>query len=242
MGLTIETFNQTFTTRVAGVTFDNPDGINRQYILSRARQGQAVRLVREYDNPHSKDGTTIAVQLMSGEQIGYIPSGDVRLARHIDQGGGIEAMILKVTGGPGILGRVIPAFAKYYGCVLKITKLDPDWKRVTPWRDADRAASELIEKAKRLEKTKPIKSLELYAQAMSAIQNLDALGRQAAAWRTTRYPINRFSLLLERSGQIDDAVRAIEIYETLPDEAGISASDASAIQKRKERLRPLRVA
>ena len=60
---------------VAGETFNNPDGISRQTILSRAAPGTEVFLVPEPTNQY--DSNAVAVYLDTGRgdtaQIGYLP-------------------------------------------------------------------------------------------------------------------------------------------------------------------------
>ncbi|NMB40605.1 MAG: hypothetical protein GX996_01535 [Firmicutes bacterium] len=114
---------QTFTTRVAGVSYNNPDGTSRQAIIAKCSPGQPVKLIRERDNPYDKTNTAIAVYDKNENQLGYIPSGDVRLASHMDRGGEVAATI-RSKGKKG----------KYYGLVLEITKKDFDWKAVTPYK------------------------------------------------------------------------------------------------------------
>lgn len=64
-------------------------------VLRRLRKGRRLRLVREPDNPH--DAWAIALHTRRGEHLGYIPRTSNRpIARMIDQGMQIVAMILKV--------------------------------------------------------------------------------------------------------------------------------------------------
>lgn len=102
--------------KVAGVTFDNPDGTNRQDVLKRTKVGPDVSLVWERDNPHSK--TAVAVYNRDGQQLGYLPEGH-DLARQVERGVA-TARIKAITGGPGCLGQFIPFNRKNYGCVLQI--------------------------------------------------------------------------------------------------------------------------
>jgi hypothetical protein len=63
---------KTFYTRVAGVTFTNANGSDRQAVVSRCRAGDRVRFVREPDNP--RDPFAVKVVRRNGEQVGYLPS------------------------------------------------------------------------------------------------------------------------------------------------------------------------
>jgi hypothetical protein len=84
--------------KVAGVTFPNDDGSERQAIIRRCKAGERLQLRRDPDNKYSE----FAVQVLrdSGEQLGHAPE---YLAERICQEleGGYEAVgILKsVTGG-----------------------------------------------------------------------------------------------------------------------------------------------
>jgi hypothetical protein len=234
MSPTFETFDQEFLTRVAGVTYVNQDGTDRQALLRACSPGQPVHLRREPDNPHDK--FAIAVALKSGHVIGYIPAGDSRLAEHIDRGGQIAATILSITGGRTWLQRLLGIKGKSYGCVIKIAKGDFDWSTVSPWMAADREIDNLIKSAKRREKNAPNAAVRQYRDAIQKIMALDSNGPTAAAWRTARYPINRLSLALHRQGKEEEALFEIQRWESYPDAVGISDADRQSVNKRKLRL------
>src|SRR5436309_306860 len=122
MEISVETrgYEQTFHTRIAGVTKQNADGTDRQALIKTLRRGETLNLVREPNNPYDK--YAIAVFRSSGVQLGYIPAGDRRLADHMDMGGRVSAKVVKIGGGPGILGLFFRAFRKPYGCVVEISK------------------------------------------------------------------------------------------------------------------------
>jgi hypothetical protein len=145
--VTVTRFEQEFKTRVAGVTYCNADGTDRQSLLKKCRPGEEGELRREPDNPQDK--FAIAVVTARGEVLGYTPAGDRRLANDIDGGFHIRASIVAITGGPTLLQRLIGLRGKCYGCVLRIVIGDPDWKSVAPWMDANREIDKLI-KATRL--------------------------------------------------------------------------------------------
>ncbi len=225
---------QTFSVSVVGVTYSNEDGTSRQELLSRCQRGEGVLLRREPHNPHNR--WAVAVHKETGEQIGYVPAGDRRLAEHIERGGEISARIIKRYGGPGLLGRPNGSKGKPYGCVIEIVKGDFDWKAVEPYMTLNRAADQLVKEARQQERDTPDKALELYLEAINKIEELDALGEFAQAWRTTRYPINRLSLLLERLGQTERALRHIEEYLVKDDRMVLSSTDKKAVSKRRDRL------
>ncbi len=225
---------QAFSVPVVGVTYSNEDGTSRQELLSRRQRGEAVLLRREPHNPH--DRWAVAIHTATGEKLGYVPAGDWRLAEHIDRGGEIAARIVKRYGGPGLLGRLVGSKGEPYGCVIEIVKGDFDLKAVDPYMTLDRAADRLVKAAHQLERDAPDKALELYFEAIAKIEELDNLGELAQAWRTTRYPINRVSLLLERLGQTERALRHIEKYLDKDDRLGFSDVDREAVFKRRDRL------
>lgn len=59
-----------FFANVAGESFHNDDGTDRQPLISRCRVGEALILDAEPDNP--QDENAIRVLRLDGKQIGYI--------------------------------------------------------------------------------------------------------------------------------------------------------------------------
>jgi hypothetical protein len=86
---------KSFFTKVVGITKPNEDGTDRQEILDRWRR---LRLVRDPANLYDKNA--IRICLSTGEQIGFL-SADVasELAKKIDKGKVIDAVIHEITGG-----------------------------------------------------------------------------------------------------------------------------------------------
>jgi hypothetical protein len=85
-------YEQSFHTTIRGVTQRNADGADRQALLKALRPGEQLRLVREPRNPYDK--YAVGVFKASGEQLGYVPAGDKRLADHIDRGGPVSATVV----------------------------------------------------------------------------------------------------------------------------------------------------
>jgi hypothetical protein len=193
-----------------------------------------VELRREPNNPH--DRWAVAVHRPDGTQLGYVPAGDRRLASHLDRGGKVSAHITKIHGGPTLLDRLFGRRGKSYGGVIQIEKGDFDWHRVSPFMSMDREASRLAREARSREKYDPNEALALYQSACAQIAKLDGCGALAQAWRTTRYPINRMSLILERAGEHARALELIESYFAAPDPIGLTNEDDEAVCKRRERL------
>jgi hypothetical protein len=225
---------QTFRTTIAGVTKQNSDGTDRQALIKSIRAGDELKLVREPNNPHDK--YAIAVFRASGEQLGYVPAGDRRLAEHIDMGGRVSAKVVKVVGGPGILGLFLNSFRKSYGCVIEVSKGDFNWREVTPYIERSRKIEELIKTAQTLEAKNTANALAMYRQAVAEIVEFDKVGAVAASWRRARYPINRLSLLLEKEGHFRDAYDEILQYERFNDVFGLTLGEQKSVAARKERL------
>lgn len=234
LSFTIASSTQTFRTAVAGLTFNNADGTNRQELVRQLRSGEAVRLAREAENPH--DRYAVAVFNSSGRQLGYLPAGDVRLASHLDGGGGASAKVVAVTGGGGILGRIFKAFRTTYGCVIEVTKTDPDWSALRPYMDKSAEIERSIHAAHVLEDSDHSAAIAAYRSAIAEMVALDANGAIAASWRRARYPVNRLSMLLERNKDYRSSWAVIEEYERYHDALGISAADARSVESRKTRL------
>ena len=135
--------NRTFRTKVVGVTFQNPDGSNRQEIISKCKVGEDVLLIRDYEN--SYDRYAIAVLRKTGEQIGFIDKdvafrheGMNDLAPHIDEGGEVGAKIVDLIG---------ESEKTNWGCVIEIEVGSK------PYLVKEAEARELRDKAKGLEKS-----------------------------------------------------------------------------------------
>ena len=230
----IEGGNQQYRTTIAGVTYPNKDGTERQALLRALKPGQKLTLIREPNNPYDK--FAVAIFTLSGLQLGYTHAGDSRLADHMDMGGAVSAKVVTVTGGPGLLGWLFPSLRKNYGCVIEITKGDFDWQQVRPYMEKSKEIEKLLDKAKKCETETAPRAITLYRQAIEQIVALDKSGKYAAAWRRARYPINRLSLLLEKSGDIEGAHREILRYEQYKDPNALTATETKAVLARKLRL------
>jgi len=228
MGISVEFkgHEQSFRTMIAGVTKQNADGTDRQALIKALRPGEELRLVREPNNPY--DRYAVAVFRVSGEQLGYVPAGDRRLADHIDMGGGVSARVAKVLSGHEILGLFLRSFWKTRGCVIEVSKHDFNWKEVIPYIDKSRQIEELIKIARSLEEGDVATAISIVA--------FDKAGRIAASWRRARYPINRLSLLLETNGDLREAYDEILQYERFNDFLGLLSEDGKSITARKRRL------
>ena len=105
--------NKSYTTTVAGVTKQNPDGTHRQQILkNRMYTGMPLRLEAEPENPH--DPKAVAVYA-ANEKVGYLPRGyHIDIFNALKQSRRVTATVEKLTGGT----RDKPA----HGLVIRLTK------------------------------------------------------------------------------------------------------------------------
>jgi hypothetical protein len=227
-------YEQSFRTMIAGVTKQNTDGTDRQALIKALSLGEELRLVREPSNLY--DRYAVAVLRASGEQLGYVPAGDRRLADHIDMGGSVSAKVVKILRGHEILGLFFKSFWKTYGCAIEITKHDFNWKEVIPYVDKSRKIEELLKTAQNLEPEDVANAISMYREAIVRIVAFDKAGPIAASWRRARYPINRLSLLLEKNGHLQDAYDEILRYERFNDVFGLKSGEEKSITARKLRL------
>jgi len=101
-----------FFTKVAGVTKENPDGTNRQDILKQCRVGEPLTLLRDPSNPH--DPNAIKVFRLSGEQLGWLSAElATKMAPLLDGGYPIDAQISDLTGSEPDKANI--------GCNIKLT-------------------------------------------------------------------------------------------------------------------------
>jgi len=99
-------------TKIRGVTFNNPDGSNRQKILKRCRKGESLVLKH---TPIPGHPNAVSVLRKNGELLGFI-SAELcsQIAEYIKAKNKIYCQILQVTG-----GRIW--HKKTRGCNIKIT-------------------------------------------------------------------------------------------------------------------------
>lgn len=82
-----------FFIKVAGVTFGN-----RQQVISKLKQNQSLKLIREPGNNYDK--FAVAVMTEADEQVGYIPAANNgSIAYRLDRGGKYKTTVSAVTGG-----------------------------------------------------------------------------------------------------------------------------------------------
>jgi hypothetical protein len=221
---TIRTYGQSFTSKVVGVSHNNPDGSSRQDILSKCRDSEKIILKREPDNPYDK--YAIGVFRENGAMLGYLKQNPL-LADHIDKGGEVIARISQIVGGTE---------GKSYGCVLKITKKDYDYNVITPYMERSREIDDRIKNIRDREKNSPDNAITKYKKAIEDIIALENEGSLARAWRDVRVPINRLTLLLERKKDYTECMKYLKWYESFDDRRGISNADSASLKKREKRI------
>ena len=84
-------FPKIINTKLAGVTFANEDGTERQDIIKGLTMGERVLLVRDAENEH--DFYAVQVQTLEGEIIGWVPrQKSPQVAPFIDAGNLVVGM------------------------------------------------------------------------------------------------------------------------------------------------------
>ena len=87
-----------FFTKIAGVTHDNDNGTSRQAILKRCLPDEQLQLIHDSSNPY--DQNAIEVRRANGQQLGYLNADlAAELASAIRYGVPIFATIKNLTGG-----------------------------------------------------------------------------------------------------------------------------------------------
>jgi len=114
--------NESFYTKVVGVTHENEYGESRQEIIrERLYEYDSLDLRREPDNEY--DNNAIAVYTDTGEQIGYLSSEVAEeLAPLMDDGWEVKAVVKDITGDEG----------KISGVNIEIEKIPPSQVKIKP--------------------------------------------------------------------------------------------------------------
>ena len=99
-------------TKLIGVTKNNPDGTNRQKLLAKAKEGDALYFEVETTPKKEKQ---IAVFNYQDQQLGYLMGKYSYLAGYIENEEEFSPVVAKITGGDG---------NKSYGCNIDIPELD----------------------------------------------------------------------------------------------------------------------
>lgn len=103
-------------------------------------------------------------------------------------------------------------------------------------RKKEYLASEKSSMAMRLERDNPEKAISLYRESITINFEAIVILSEQFDYRNFPYLYNRLTLLLERFGMIEEALKEIKKYEALPCHGMGSKSERESIEKRKERL------
>lgn len=225
-------FEQKYKTKVVGVTFTNADGKQRQTLLKYLTEGEPIYLLRDRQNEHSKNA--VAVYDKNHQQLGYL-SDDDRLAKHIDMGGKTNATAFRKIGGPSFFERLFGMKGKSYGLIIEIGK-SFDWKSITPIQDEDKKIAAKALKAKNLESTDPAKAIEAYQAIIESIVQFDRKSEIHPYWRRVRIPVDRISLLYDKTKQYDKGIEVLRWYFNYTDAYPHSDSVMKTLVLRFERL------
>ena len=217
-----------FNTSVVGIAFKNPDGTDRQKIISKCKKEEPLMLTREPNEKYDKNA--ICVFRETDEQLGYVDNEQAKeLGDHIDKGGEVQARIRNIHE-PGEI-------YDFYGCTIDIQIGD------IPYIQKEHRAKDLIEKAKDNENKYPLKAIEYYLKAVRMINEEEKLIRNTLMFqrdgknlRKVGYPINELTRVLEKEKEYMACLIVIKRYEGLKDSVGLTKKDLKTIKKRKKRI------
>ncbi len=205
-----------------------------QEVIASCSLSENVYFNRDYNHPD--DNHAVSVLREHGEKIGYIRN-DSKLARHLDGGGEYVATVNKIIGGPNFFQRTFGLKGKDYSCILEIVLSDLDLEKHQSFITGDREISKIILRAESHTKDNPKLAVKNYQQAINAIIEYDQQGTKAQAWRRSKIPVNRLSMMLEKHGRLSEALEIIDWYHGYDDYVGIDKYDRDMIQKRMKRIR-----
>ncbi len=222
-----------FVIRLEDTSGTNENGVKRSDIVSECEENEAVYLRRQYDSPGNK--YLIRVFNNSGQHIGSV-HGEKELAIHLDRGGDIRVRIIAASGSNKFIRRFLNLFRinKSHFIEVVMTPLNPENFRGII--DRDREIARTVARAIAHEKDSMKLAIRNYLQAIDQIVALDDIGLEARAWRQTRIPVNRLSMVYEKEGKPAEALRVIDWYLSYQDYVGIDPYEMEMILKRKERL------
>lgn len=92
-----------------------------------------------------------------------------------------------------------------------------------------------LKNAKKLEKESPKESARLYLDSIKKIR--DVIDQYGDTFYLPRMPINRFSLLLEKTKNYENCVKLLTWYQNYNDPAGQTLKDQDSIEKRLIRVK-----
>ena len=197
-----------------------------EILLSQCKEGDDVTLIREHrkDNPGY-----VGVTNKYGEYIGEIDSADEShhyLAFDIDHGSEVSARIKEIFYKKNKLQ-----------CIIEITKSEINWEEIEKFNIKEKEVSELINKAKQLEKNDCENAIRVYQKATETLKEMDReCEKYPTTWRALRFPIYRISLILEKQKKYKECLEEIEFYQKYNDKVGLYAGEKEKIEKRKAKI------
>jgi hypothetical protein len=227
---------QIFKSKVAGVTYENDNGSKRQEIIKNIRINSKVYLERDYENEF--DVFAIKVLNKNKEQIGFLPT-DTRLSNYIDSGGETKSFLFKKNGGKSFIEKLFSGKGKPLGCIIEISKEginEEKAKRFSEFSEFEENLSSKLETIYLGEKENLELAIKNYKEIIELIKKSESKGNFEKANRYVRIPINRLSLLLEKTKNFDLAIQYIEWYKNYEDVRGITKSEMESIEKRYVRI------
>jgi tetratricopeptide (TPR) repeat protein len=111
--------------------------------------------------------------------------------------------------------------------------------KMAPLREKNerqRLASAKVPAAHESEKENPEQAITLYRESIMIEKEVAERWPDQWSWRDFPSLYNRLTLVLEKLGRYDDALRDIAAFEALPCQSQGAKSDRDAIEKRKTRL------
>ncbi|MCK5839118.1 MAG: hypothetical protein KAG99_04675 [Bacteroidales bacterium] len=205
-----------------------------QDVIAGCSLGENVYFNRDHNLPDDKHAVSVLRE--HGEKIGYIRN-DSKLARHLDGEGEYVATVNRIIGGPNLFQRTFGLKGKDYSCIIEIVLSELDLEKHQLFIAGDRKISKIILRAESHTKDNPKLAVKNYQQAINAIVEYDQQGTKAQAWRRSRIPVNKLSMMLEKQGKLAEALDIIDWYLGYDDYVGIDKYALDMIQKRMKRIK-----
>ena len=197
-------------------------------LVAQCKVGDDLNLIRERK---INAFNYLGVATKSGEPLGDIESFDIKyygLMHSIDHGAKTSVKIKQIFTTNG-----------NFECInVKVFIGDVDLEEQNTLHFIDSEAKAIITKAKSLEKTNHEASVSLYRKAIETLKGIDhQCEKHFSTWRKQKFPINRLSVILEKTQRYQECLDEIEAYEKIPDKVGLYAGEKEILEKRKERMR-----
>ncbi|MBD3337900.1 MAG: hypothetical protein GF353_02250 [Candidatus Lokiarchaeota archaeon] len=103
-------------------------------------------------------------------------------------------------------------------------------------REHEHNVSNILSKARNLEKDNPEKSISLYRAGINLKKEINKHSKNKEYWEDFGCVYSRLTLVLEKLGKYKDALSEIIAYEKLPKKYKGSNSEIETIEKRKLRI------